>query len=167
MWILPDGTIISSQIPVVIGDTQYSKRIFTRWSLSELNDIGIYTYTENTANRICYSVDTHSDIISDGHCHRTHVFVPALENADLRRLIRTNAKTTVRGLWRDYKAEENYLLECDPDNTVDIDACQNMLNDLKQAVVLIKADIQALASYDEAADYYSGGIKSRLPGGDI
>ena len=42
--------IISNPKPLVIGDVQYPKNIFSQWSLSELEAIGIYPVTIDNTN---------------------------------------------------------------------------------------------------------------------
>ena len=58
--------VISSPIPLVIGDTQYPKNIFTLWSKAELKAIGIMPYAETSVdNRYCYSGELTYNIGSD------------------------------------------------------------------------------------------------------
>jgi hypothetical protein len=165
MWILPDGRITRIPVSVVVEDTQHSKQIFIRWSLAELNSIGIHTYSEDELDLNCYSVDDHTDVITDGHCHRTYTLVQRHTNDELRKLIKTNAKALLRGLWREYRVDKDYLLEFEPENTAGIDACQSRITALKEAATLIKADLQGITTYAEAVAYLNVGLASRVPGG--
>jgi hypothetical protein len=52
--IITDGSIskyINNPKPLVIGDVQYPAKIFSLWSSSELNDIGIFEVTFDDSNK--------------------------------------------------------------------------------------------------------------------
>jgi hypothetical protein len=150
---------------VIIGDTRHSKGIFTKWSLDELNALGIYTFTEDDVASLLghYNIDSSSDTITDGNCHRTHTLTPKYNNSELRRLIKANAKSMLRGLWSEQRKEKDYLLTFDPTNTKEIEACQNFIDELVPASILIKADIQEITSYDEGFAYLTSGLAERIP----
>jgi hypothetical protein len=46
--------VIKGHIPLTIGDTQYPKNIFTLWNATELKQVGILSYQENTVDNRYY-----------------------------------------------------------------------------------------------------------------
>ena len=47
---------------LTIGDVQYPKNIFTVWSESELNNVGLYTVVFDNSNKKDYSCYTNTDV---------------------------------------------------------------------------------------------------------
>ena len=66
MWaLIEDGSItktINNPKAMVIGDTQYSRNIFSLWSEAERNAIGVYTIVDDNSNRKDQEYYTNTDV---------------------------------------------------------------------------------------------------------
>ena len=66
MWaIVTDNEItetFSNLKGLVIGDTQYSRNIFSLWSEAERNAIGVYTIVHDNSNQKDNSLYTNTDV---------------------------------------------------------------------------------------------------------
>jgi hypothetical protein len=76
MWIL-SGKIIASPRPILIGDVNYSRNIFKKWSIEKLAELGISPFREAGFNsqwfRSTGTIDTLDD---NGTMVRSHTLVP-------------------------------------------------------------------------------------------
>jgi hypothetical protein len=74
---LPSGKITNSPKPILINDVNYSKNIFTKWSIEKLAELGISPFREERFNskwfRSAGTVDTMDE---GGTMVRTHTLVP-------------------------------------------------------------------------------------------
>jgi hypothetical protein len=77
MWKLPDGKITRARSFTHEG-VQYPEQIFSAWTLSELNALGIYPVNETLYNRLWYKSSGVTEEIVDGVLVRTHTVVPRL-----------------------------------------------------------------------------------------
>jgi len=72
-WKLPNGKTIQNPRAVQIDGVKYPLTIFRKWSVAELNAIGIYPMREEGYDKKWYKSLYYSDNVVDGELVRIHV----------------------------------------------------------------------------------------------
>ena len=118
MWaIVKDNEItetFSNLKGLVIGDTQYSRNIFSLWSEAERNAIGVYTIVDDNSNRkdqTCYTNTDVSYVFADGEVTASYGTATAKELSGLKtekkRIIKRQASDLLTSNdWQVIKATE-------------------------------------------------------------
>ena len=163
-WKLPSGKIILSPKRVTIGDTQYSRGIFTKWSTENLAAIGIHQFDEIKYDESFYTSLGYTDTLgNDGVVTRSHDITPKFTLPQIKKHIRAKAKGAIRNLWLDAKFTKDYL--DDMEGGAGSLELEIFITTLKEAAVSIKSDIDSITAYADAVDYLTSasGIAQRYP----
>ena len=97
-----------------IGDVQYPKNIFTVWSESELNKVGLYTIVQDNSNQKDNSLYTNTEVsyaFADGKVTASYGAATPKELDDVKSLKKADIKSQASGLltpldWHVIKATE-------------------------------------------------------------
>jgi hypothetical protein len=163
MWKLPNGSIISSPKQVQIGDVVYPASIFTKWTVEELNAIGIYPFTEKRVDSRYYTSSGFTDDIVDGCIVRTHTKVARITLNELKKQYGETIRDTGMSLLKRVRDNLDYLQEFDSGNTDEITAWNDYKAALKAAYQTIKAEVLAITDFDEMIEYTQSGSSQHMP----
>ncbi len=163
MWKLPDESIIISPKDIQVGDTKYSKQIFSRWSVTELNAIGVYPFSEETYNSNYYQSTGFTDNEVNGEITRTHTLQPSMTLNQLKKRLAFELKETAKDYLLRLRNNLEYLTEFDPSNTEEVTAWNDFKTALKGAYQTIQAEVTAITDFDEMVDYIESGWSIHLP----
>ena len=114
MWSQVSGgaviRVLAHPVPLVIGDTQYPKNIFTRWSKAELKAIGIMPYSETRVDsrykhsgKLSYEIG--EDEVKGTYATTDRDYAP-LKLAMLERTKTTASSLLARDDWMAVRASE-------------------------------------------------------------
>ena len=138
-----------------IGDVQYPKNIFTVWSESELNNVGLYTIVQDNSNYkdgLLYTNTEVSYAFADGKVTASYGTATPKELENVKSLKKTAIKTQASGLltpldWHVIKATEveSYSVP---------EAITTYRADVRTASNDMESKIDACSTVDELADLY-------------
>jgi len=163
MWKLPDGRTIRSPRSVTIDDINHPADIFFRWSIEELNAIGIYPFVEERYHSAYYRSIGFVDVITDGTMFRTHTLENRYTGSELKAKFIPYAKRLLRHLWKTASEELEYLTTFDSDNIVEIGLWQEYSMNLKTAFSSAKIQLQSITDYADGVEFIDNGFFNMLP----
>ena len=159
MWSQVSGgqvlRVLAHPIPLVIGDTQYPKNIFTLWSKAELKAIGIMPYRELTVDTKYHYSGTVSYEIKDDEVVGSYASQSDKEYAPLKlsMLDRTKDKASsllARDDWMAVRASEGGTAI--PDNIKAYRVAVRKESNDKETAIKALGDLDAVKLY-EATPY--------------
>jgi hypothetical protein len=163
MWKLPNGSTINAPKNIKIGDVNYPKSIFTRWSVEELNAIGIYPFIEKRVNNRFYKSKGHTDSLVDGTIVRTHETVARVTLDDLKKEALDALRTTLKSYIVRIRENVHYLQTFDAENTVELQEWDSFTTALKAAHATITAQVTAITGLEEMIEYTQSGWSEHIP----
>ena len=138
-----------------IGDVQYPKNIFSVWSESELNDVGLYTVVQDNSNQKDNSLYTNTEVsyaFADGKVTASYGAATPKELDDVKSLKKADIKSQASGLltpldWHVIKATEveSYSVP---------EAITTYRADVRTASNDMESKIDACSTVDELAALY-------------
>jgi len=146
-WKLPDGKTIATPKDVTIEDVQYPKEIFRKWSIAELNAIGIYPMREESYDKKHYKSLYYADNIVDGELVRIHVIA---EKYDVPHIVEKKVKEnkkTYKQLVKDARAELDYWDAAEDNEQKQV--WTTYIKSLRDKAKVLRAEINAIETYED------------------
>jgi len=159
MWaIVKDNEItetFSNLKGLVIGDTQYSRNIFSSWSEAERNAIGVYTIVDDNSNKKDDSCYTNTDVsyaFADGEVTASFGTATPKELSGLKtekkRIIKQQASSLLT-------ANDWYVIKATEVESYSVpSAVTTFRADVRTASNEMEDKIDACSTVDELADLY-------------
>jgi hypothetical protein len=163
MWKLPNGKTIATPKDIRIGETNYPRSIFRKWSKEELATLGIKPFRETRYHGAYYRSTGFADIETDGEIVRTHTLTNRYTGAELKARFIVDAKQRLKHLWKIATEELEYLYAFDESNDIDISEWQQYRTYLKAAFVEAKSQLQAIETYEDGVEFVEVGFFALLP----
>ncbi len=163
MWKLPNGSIINAPRNIRVDDVNYPKTIFTKWSVPELNAIGIYPFSEKRVDTRYYKSTGFTDNVIDGAIIREHTTTPRYTLNQLKKTfgdeMRQHGKSAVNRL----REEIRYFDEIYP-NDPERDEWVAYAAALKTGLLAIRDEVIAIDDYEVLVSYIKDGtFRQHLP----
>ena len=158
MWSQVSGgqviRVLPNPVLLTIGDITYPKLIFTRWSKSELKDIGIYPYREIPVDRYQHSgtisYEVKSDEVVGSYASPTDKDFEVLKANMLINANRSASALFVRDDWMSIREAEGGAAM--PDAVKDYRAAVREESNDKETAIKALGDLDAVKLY-EATPY--------------
>ena len=162
MWKLPNGSITRFPRDLTVANVNYSKKIFSRWSIAELNAIGVYPFTENRFDDRYYRSTGFTDTETDGSIVRTHTSEARISLNDLKKEFAGTMRDMGRQTIKRVQDELFYLNNFEP-GAPELAEWATYRSDYKSAFQTIKAAVVAITEFEDMIKYIQSGWQDLIP----